>query len=91
MNKISKYLSIIIPIILLIALAINILKYYTSFSDNKNIVKDSNSYQEKININNKKNEELVTEINKIKTEKEDKIWEYERWIKWNQEIKEKIN
>ena len=29
--------------------------------------------------------------NNIKEEKKEKIWEHERWIKWNQEIKEKIN
>lgn len=91
MNKIIKYLSIIIPIVLSLVLVVNILIYYTSFSNNEKIIKDTNTYKERTNENNKRNEELLTEINETKAEKEDKIWEYDRWIKWNQEIKEKIN
>ena len=91
MIKKLKYLLIIIPIILSINLILNIYKYNNTLKQNQDIIKNNNSYQEKTNKYNKDKEQLIIELNNLKEEKKEKIWENERWIKWNQEIKEKIN
>ena len=91
MNKVVKYLLIIFPIVLAITLVINTITYYINLNNNKNIIKDNNQYQEKIKNNNIKNQELLIKLNQKKEDNKDKIWEYNRWTKWNQEIKEKIN
>lgn len=91
MNKVVKYLLIIFPILLLIILVINISIYYVDLNNNKNIIKENNGYLESIKESTTKNNELLIEIDKLKKEKKDKIWEYDRWTRWNQEIKEKIN
>jgi len=91
MIKKLKYLLIIIPIILSINLILNIYKYNNTLKQNQDIIKNNNSYQEKTNKYNKDKEQLIIELNNLKEEKKEKIWEHERWIKWNQEIKEKIN
>ena len=91
MIKKLKYLLIAFPIILSVILIVNIIIYTNFKKNNLNIVKNSNNYQDKINQNNLKKEQLTTKINSLKEENKDKLWEYDRWIKWNQEIKAKIN
>lgn len=91
MIKKLKYTLIVIPIILSILLIVNIIKYYNSFNKNENIIQNDNNFQERAKENNDKKEQLITELNNKKDEKKDEIWEYNRWKKWNQEIKEKIN
>ena len=89
MNK--KIILIIFPIILTILLCINIYKYLDNKNKNNNIINNNQEFNEKITSNKSKYEEIINEINILKEENKDKIWEYERWLKWNQEIKEKIN
>jgi len=91
MIKKLNYILIICPIILSILLIINIIKYNNYQTKNQNIINSNNNYQEKITKDNQKKEQLTNKINNLKEEKKDKIWEYDRWIKWNQEIISKIN
>lgn len=91
MIKKIKYLLIIFPIILSILLVVNICKYQNTKNNLNKLNTNISNYQEKIKVNNQKKEKLITELNNLKEEKKDKIWEYDRWIKWNQEIKEKIS
>ena len=91
MIKYLKYILIIFPIILVILLGINIYKYNTYKNNNHAIIKNTNSYEEKIKDYTYKLESLNKELTSLKEEKKDKIWEYERWIKWNKEMLEKIN
>ena len=90
MKKLN-FLLIIFPIILTILLGINIYKYLDSKNKNEDIINNTQDYNLKIQENNNKLEELTNEINSLKEEKKDKLWEYERWLKWDQEIKAKIN
>lgn len=91
MNKIIKGILIIIPIVLSGFLALNINKYNNTTKENKTINKKIiNKQEDVINSTNKK-EELETKINELKEEKKDKINEYERWLKWEEEIKSKVN
>ena len=91
MIKKLNFLLIIFPIILSILLVINIYKYLDNKNNNQNIINNTQEYNIKIQENNNILEKLTNEINTLKEEKKDKIWEYERWLKWDQEIKEKIN
>ena len=91
MNKVLKCILIIFPIIFTIILVINISFYYVNLNNNQNIIEKKNNYQEKIDSNSEKNKELLIKLNEKKEDNKDKNWEYERWEKWNQEIKEKIN
>lgn len=91
MNKIIKYILIICPIILIIILGINIYKYITYKENIQTINKNTDNYILKINDNNIKKENLNNELNSLKEEKKDKLLKYERYIKWNKEILEKIN
>lgn len=89
--KYIKYILIGCPIILTILLGINIYKYTSYKINNEEIIKSTNNYNQKITENNKKQQQLNKELTDLKKEKEDKIWEYERWIKWNEEMLKKIN
>lgn len=91
MNKIIKRILIIIPIILSGFLALNIYKYNTVSNKHKEIDKNLINQQEKNKNSNTEKEELITKSNKLKEEKKDKIKNYERWLKWEEEIKAKIN
>lgn len=91
MIKIIKYILVICPIILSILLVVNITKYNEAKSNNKSIIESTNNYEVKINDNITKKEELKKEVLSLQEENKDKIWQYDRWIKWNKEIKEKIN
>ena len=91
MNKIIKSILIVCPIILTILLGINIYKYITYKENNKNLIENTNNYNSKTNENTIKTENLNIELSSLKEEKKDKLWEYERWIKWQKEIIEKIN
>lgn len=91
MNKILKSILIVIPIILTILLGINIYKYITYKENNKTLIDNTNNFEFKINDNTIKEENLNNELSSLKEERKEKLWEYERWIKWNQEMLEKIN
>lgn len=91
MIKVVKFSLIICSFILTALLVVNIIKYNNNLKNNNNLIDTTNNYQNKIKDNNTKKEQLETELISLKEEKKDKIWEYDRWIKWNQEIKEKIN
>lgn len=91
MIKKRNYLLFIIPIILLILLGINLFIYNTNNNKNKTLITNINNYQENIKKITNNKEELNNQLVIIKEKQKDKIWEYERWIKWNKEIKEKIN
>jgi len=90
MNKILKSILIVIPIILTILLGINIYKYITYKENNKTLIDNTNNFEFKINDNTIKEENLNNELSSLKEERKEKLWEYERWIKWNQEMLEKI-
>lgn len=91
MIKKIKYILIICPIILTILLGVNIYKYNKANNNNQNIIEKNNNLELKIKENNTKKEELIKELAILKEDKKDKIWEYERWIKWNKEIIDMIN
>lgn len=91
MIKSLKYSLIGIPFILTILLGVNIYKYYSYKNNNQKVINITNNYSEKINENHNKQDELNKELTTLKDEKKDKIWEYERWVKWNQKILELIN
>lgn len=91
MIKKRNYLLFIIPIILLILLGINLFIYNTNNNKNKTLITNINNYQENIKKITNNKEELNNQLVIIKEKQKDKIWEYERWIKWNKEIKEKID
>ena len=91
MIKKVKYLLIIFPIILSILLTINIFNYNNYKNKIKDTIENNNNYLEKINENDKQKEKLEINLFNLKEEKKDKIWEYDRWTKWNQEITEKID
>lgn len=91
MIKTVKYILIICPIILSILLTINIYKYISLTKQNKDIIENNSIYEEKVQNLNTEKDTINTELNNLKEKYKDKIWEYDRWIKWNQEIKEKIN
>ena len=91
MNKIIKSILIVCPIILTILLGINIYKYVSYKENNQTLIENTNNYESKTNENTIKKENLNNELSSLKEEKKDKLWEYERWIKWNKEMLEKIN
>jgi len=91
MIKKLKYLLLIFPIILSICLVINISKYQKTKNNLKNINTNISTYQNKTNESKQQKEKLLTELNNLKEQNKDKILEYDRWIKWNQEINSKIN
>lgn len=91
MIKKLKYLLIIFPIILSIFLVINISKYQKNKDTLKTLNTNISTYQNKINQNKTKEEELNTDLNNLKEQNNDKIMEYNKWIQWNQEISSKIN
>lgn len=91
MIKKRNYLLFIIPIILSILLVINISIYNTNKNKNKKLITNINNYQEDIKKITNNKEELNNQLEILKEKNQDKIWEYNRWIKWNKEIKEKID
>lgn len=91
MIKKLKYLLIVIPLILSITLIINISKYIHYKKEYTNLFNQISDYKNKEKNNQEKINNLTTEINNLKENKKDKIWEYDRWTKWNQEINSKIN
>lgn len=90
MKKTLKYILIGVPCVLIILLGINIYKYISYQNDNELIIESTNSYNNKINKNKNKLDNLNDELTSLKEEKEDKLWEYERWIKWKKEMLELI-
>ena len=91
MIKKRNYLLFIIPIILSILLVINISIYNTNKNKNNKLITNINNYQEDIKKITNNKEELNNQLEILKEKNQDKIWEYDRWIKWNKEIKEKID
>lgn len=91
MIKKRNYLLFIIPIILSILLVINISIYNTNKNKNNKLITNINNYQEDIKKITNNKEELNNRLEILKEKNQDKIWEYDRWIKWNKEIKEKID
>lgn len=90
MMKYLKYTLICVPCVLTILLGVNIYKYFSYQNNNEIIIENTNNYSKQINEYNNKKEELNQELTTLKEENKDKIWEYERWVKWNQEMLEKI-
>ena len=91
MIKFLKSILLVLPIILTILLGINIYKYYTYQEENNIIIENTNNINNQINDNKNKIDSLNKELTSLKEEKKEEIWKYDRWIKWNKEIKEKIN
>lgn len=89
--KILKYIYIICPIILSITLIISVYKYYNKQTEYNNLTKETNNYNIQIKEIENQKEQFELSLTSLKEEQKDKIKEYERWIKWNKEIKEKIN
>ena len=90
MIKYLKTILIVCTIILTILLGINIYKHFSYQQENKNIIENTNNIKNKIIENTTKIENLNKELNSLKEEKKEELWKYNRWIKWNQEILEKI-
>lgn len=91
MIKIIKILLIVCSMILFVFLSKNIHTYLFYKDNNEVIIKNTNNYEQKINDNIIKINNLNNELNALKEQNSEKIWNYERWIKWNNEILEKIN
>lgn len=91
MKKNKKYILVAFPTILLIALVINLYQYQSNQIENREVQKKMDTYQTKRKEFDAKKLTLTDKITKLKEEKKDKLWEYDRWIKWKQEIEEKIN
>lgn len=91
MMKFIKILLIVCPLILLVLLGQNIYTYLFYKNNNQEIIENTNNYEAKIKDNTIKNNNLNNELNTLKEENSEKIWDYERWIKWKSEILEKIN
>ena len=91
MIKFLKSILLVLPIILTILLGINIYKYYTYTEENNTIIENTNNTNNLINDNKNKIDSLNKELTSLKEEKKEEIWKYDRWIKWNKEIQEKIN
>ena len=89
--KILKYIYIICPIILATTLIISIYKYYNKQNEYNNLEKETSNYNLQIKEIETKKEQFELTLSSLKEEKKEKIKEYERWIKWKEEIKEKIN
>ena len=90
MIKYLKTILIVCPIILTILLGINIYKYYSYQKDNNNIIENTNNIKNQILENTTKIENLNKELTDLSEEKKEELWKYNRWLKWNQEIQEKI-
>ena len=82
---------IICPIILATTLIISIYKYYNKQNEYNNLEKETSNYNLQIKEIETKKEQFELTLSSLKEEKKEKIKEYERWIKWKEEIKEKIN
>ena len=89
--KYLKYIIIICPLILSILLVINIYKYTNIKNNNLSILESINNLKTNLKNNTNKNKELQKELDNLKEENKDKIQELNKWIKWNKEIKEKMN
>jgi len=91
MNKIIKIVLIIIPIILSAILVFNIYNYINLSEKNKIQTQILKEHNEKMTILNNNNNNQNNILKKLKEENKDKIVEYERWLKWEKEIQEKVN
>lgn len=91
MIKIIKILLIVCSMILFVFLGKNIHTYLFYKDNNEVIIKNTNNYEQKINDNIIQINNLNNELNALKEQNSEKIWNYDRWIKWNNEILEKIN
>ena len=89
--KILKYIYIICPIILSITLILNIYKYYNKQQEYNNLKETNNNYNIQIKEIETQKEQFESTLSSLKEQQKDKINEYERWIKWNEEIKQKLN
>ena len=88
--KYIKICLIIIPILLTILLGKNIYDYFENKKINQEKLESINNYDNKLNDDLTKYSNLNTELETLKEVNKEKIMEYERWIKWNNEIVEKM-
>lgn len=88
--KYIKICLIIIPILLTILLGKNIYDYFENKKINQEKLESINNYDNKLNDDLTKYSNLNTELETLKEVNKEKIMEYERWIKWNNEIIEKM-
>lgn len=91
MIKVVKYILIILSLVLSALLVINIVKYNNYKEINNTIIENTNNYKNQIDTNDNKSQNLNNDLQSLKEKNKDKIWEYERWIKWTEEIIEKTN
>ena len=89
--KILKKIYIICPIILALTLIISIYKYYNKQIEYNNLLKETSNYNLQIKEIETKKEQFELTLSSLKEQQQDKIKEYERWIKWKEEIDAKIN
>ena len=88
--KYIKICLIIIPILLTILLGKNIYDYFENKKISQEKLESINNYDNKLNDGLTKYSNLNTELETLKEVNKEKIMEYERWIKWNNEIVEKM-
>ena len=88
--KYIKICLIIIPILLTILLGKNIYDYFENKKISQEKLESINNYDNKLNDDLTKYSNLNTELETLKEVNKEKIMEYERWIKWNNEIVEKM-
>lgn len=88
--KYIKICLIIIPILLTILLGKNIYDYFENKKISQEKLESINNYDKKLNDDLTKYSNLNTELETLKEVNKEKIIEYERWIKWNNEIVEKM-
>lgn len=88
--KYIKICLIIIPILLTILLGKNIYDYFENKKISQEKLESINNYDNKLNSDLTKYSNLNTELETLKEVNKEKIMEYERWIKWNNEIVEKM-
>ena len=66
-----------------------LLVLHNTIDNIENTLSEMSNYSSDFKLNIKE-ENLNNELSSLKEEKKDKLWEYNRWIKWNQEMLEKI-
>lgn len=89
--KYVRFCLVLCPIILVLLLILNINIYLKKEYNNKKIIESTNDYKNRINEVAIKQNNLNNELTSLKKENPNKVWDYERWTKWNKEILEKIN
>ena len=89
--KYIKFFLIIISILLTILLGKNIYDYLENKKINEEKLKIIANYDNKLNNSITNYNNLSAELETLKEVNKEKIMEYEKWLKWKNEIVEKMD